>query len=208
MTFRIIHMAQTNYRRLIQLVFFVVMNVSLAAAADQELVGQAGDPASIVIRGHTVVPVVEVRRAIANNLYMGIVGHPQAPRDVFLRELASSVLQGFLQSGYKNAVVQSLWEDGRVILNLESGPCYLAGPLEIDAPPDIIAVVRRAVTERWPKRYKQFLRAPPELDTAPETECPEWNVGKPVDWRTDKQLRLERCIEEELVASGSAGFLP
>jgi hypothetical protein len=140
----------------------------LAAAA---ATSEAHPAASLELRGVASFPEAEVRRAIAADLPLLLARRPGIASDTWRRELERAVVLGYRQQGFREAAASITGS----VLAVTEGPRTRCGALRLRVPPEIEAILRRALTEpQPPARW--------DLDTSPKPEPVVWQQGAPLDW--------------------------
>ena len=165
----------------------------ILGAQAPESVGELGSPDRIFFTGQKTFSEQQLRDAVNVNLEMMVAGHPKAELASFLTHTTKSIVAGYRQTGFPDAVVQSKYESARsaVVVSINEGPRYLKGDIEIDGAITIpVDRVRDYLTRRRPKKPVESTVAaePPKQVTvtgnveqsSDETEDPIWEIGKPV----------------------------
>lgn len=158
------------------------------AAAEELRVGPLGDPSRLDVRGVKRTLPEAVVRALFGDVDVAYASFPDDPLAEFKRLLIEKTMIGLRHSGFPQPHVSIADRLDHLELNVEEGPRWLAGEIQVVGARGID--VRKVVAELLP------------ADAAEAVKNTIWAVGRPAHLDEPTRQRLSKRINELLAERG------
>jgi hypothetical protein len=173
---------------------------------DATVVGAAGDPAGLIIRGAAQIPADEVRAAIAESVDLLPLRQEGAQLSVWRDRLAEKLRVGYRHAGFRAATVHTAMEAGHVAIDIVEGERTRYGAVRITGPDDLRPLIADLLSATSPALVGTGATViPPDIATRPASADRLWQSGSPVDDRSDTLADLSRGLEGALRRCGRGG---
>ena len=176
---------------------------------DTAMVGTAGDPADLIIRGAVQVPADDIRAAIAGSVDLLPLRQENAQLSKWRDRIAFTLRSGYRHDGFRAATVRTSMESGHVAIDIVEGERTFYGAVDITAPAQVKAVIADVLAPSATSPAVAGTDADnplqPDIVSYSTTPAAIWRSGTPVDDRSETLAGITRDLLTGVRREGFGG---